>query len=88
VTRAEISRRDQKRHSEALAAATAECRRLSPSARYDRLAISGEVKRMIAGRDAISAGPTWFWHGRMLERSGSPAYRPISFWPINILVCP
>jgi len=46
-TRAEISRRDQKRQSEALAAATAEYRRLSPSARYDRLAVSVEVNRII-----------------------------------------
>jgi len=50
VTRAEISRRDQKRQSEALAAATAVYRRLSPSGRYDRLAVSGEVNRMIAWR--------------------------------------
>jgi hypothetical protein len=61
VTRAEISRRDQKRQSEALAAATAEYRRLNPSARYDRLAVSGEVNRMIAA--AINADPQWFWHG-------------------------
>jgi hypothetical protein len=63
VTRAEISRRDQNRQSEALAAATAEYRRLiiSPSARYDRLAVSGEVIRMIAS--AINANPQWFWHG-------------------------
>ena len=60
VTRAEISRRDQKRQSEALAAATAEYRRLNPSA-YDRLAVSGEVNRMIAA--AINANPQWFWHG-------------------------
>jgi len=55
VTRAEISRRDQKRQSEALAAATAEYRRLSPSARYDQLAVSGEVNRMIAA--AINVDP-------------------------------
>ena len=61
VTRAEISRRDQKRQSEALAAATAEYRRLNPSARYDRLAVSGEVNRMIAA--AINANPQWFWQG-------------------------
>jgi hypothetical protein len=61
VTRAEISRRDQKRQSEALVAATAEYRRLNPSARYNRLAVSGEVNRMIAA--AINANPQWFWHG-------------------------
>jgi len=61
VTRAEISGRDQKRQSEALAAATAEYRRLSPWARYDQLAVSGEVNRMIAA--AINANPQWFWHG-------------------------
>jgi hypothetical protein len=61
VTRAEISGRDQKRQSEALAAATAEYRRLNPSARYDRLAVSGEVNRMIAA--AINVNPRWFWHG-------------------------
>jgi hypothetical protein len=58
-TRAEISRRDQKRQA-ALAAATAEYRRLSPSARYDQLAVSGEVNRMIAA--AINVDPHWFWH--------------------------
>jgi hypothetical protein len=41
--------------------ATAEYRRLNPSARYDRLAVSGEVNRMIAA--AINANPQWFWHG-------------------------
>ena len=61
VTSAEISRRDQKRQSEALAAATAEYLRLNPSARYDRLAVPGEVNRMIAA--AINADPQWFWHG-------------------------
>jgi hypothetical protein len=61
MTRAEISRRDQKRQSEALAAATAEYRRLSRSARYDRLTVSGEVNRMIAA--AINVDPHWFWHG-------------------------
>jgi hypothetical protein len=61
VTRAEISRRDQKRQDEALAAATAEYRRLSPYATGDSLAISGEVNRMIAA--AINANPQWFWHG-------------------------
>lgn len=61
LTRAEIARRDQKRQAEALAAATAEYRRLSPSARYDRLAVSGEVNRMIAA--AINVDPQWFWHG-------------------------
>jgi hypothetical protein len=36
-------------------------RRLSPSGRYDRLAVAGEVNRMIAA--AINANPRWFWHG-------------------------
>jgi hypothetical protein len=38
----------QKRQSEALPAATAEYRRLSPWAAGDSLAVSGEVNRMIA----------------------------------------
>jgi hypothetical protein len=61
VTRAEISRRGQKRQSEALAAVTAEYLRLNPSARYERLAVPGEVNRMIAA--AINANPQWFWQG-------------------------
>jgi hypothetical protein len=61
VTRAEISRRDQKRLSEALAAGGAEYRRLSPAARYDRLAVAGEVNQIIA--TAINVDPQWFWHG-------------------------
>jgi hypothetical protein len=60
-TRAEIAKRDQKRQSRALAAATAEYRRLSPSARYDPLAVSDEVNRMIAA--AINVDPKWFWQG-------------------------
>jgi hypothetical protein len=51
----------QQRQSEALAAATAEYRRLSPFATGDKLAVSGEVNRMIAA--AINANPQWFWHG-------------------------
>jgi hypothetical protein len=65
VTRAEISRRDQKRQSDALAAATAEYRRLSPSARYDRLAVSGEVNRLIAA--AINVDPHGSGTGRMRD---------------------
>jgi hypothetical protein len=61
VTRAEEARLAQKRQSEALAAATAEYRRLSPMATGDKLAVSGEVNRMIAA--AINADPSWFWHG-------------------------
>jgi hypothetical protein len=61
ATRAEEARLAQKRQSEALAAATAEYRRLSPFATPDKLAVSGEVNRMIAA--AISADPQWFWHG-------------------------
>jgi len=61
ATRAEVSRRDQKRQEEALAAATAEYRRLDPSAPDDPLEVSGEVNRIIAA--AINADPGWFWHG-------------------------
>jgi hypothetical protein len=61
VTHAEISRQDQSRQSDALAAATAVYRRLSPSARYDQFAVPGEVNRMIAA--AINANPRWFWYG-------------------------
>jgi len=61
ATRAEAARRAQKRHEDALAAATAEYRRLSPFATGDRLAVSGEVNRMIAA--AINSDPEWFWRG-------------------------
>jgi hypothetical protein len=47
--------------TEALAAATAEYRPLNLSARYDELAVCGEVNRMIAA--AINVNPEWFWHG-------------------------
>jgi hypothetical protein len=53
ATRAEEARLAQKRQSEALAAATAEYRRLSLFATGDKLAVSGEVNRMIAA--AINA---------------------------------
>jgi hypothetical protein len=53
--RAEISRRDQKRQDEALAAATAKYRRLSPHATGDDLALLGEVNQIIAA--AINADP-------------------------------
>jgi hypothetical protein len=50
------------RHSDAVNAATAEYRRLSPPwAAGDRLAVSGEVNRMIAA--AINVDPRWFWAG-------------------------
>ena len=61
LTRADEARLAQKRQSEALAAATAEYRRLSPHATGDTLAVSGEVNRMIAA--AINADPQWFQHG-------------------------
>jgi len=61
LTRADAARPAQKRQSEALAAATAEYRRLSPFATGDRLAVAGEVNRMIAA--AINVDPKWFWHG-------------------------
>jgi hypothetical protein len=41
--------------------AIAEYRHLSPSANGDKLAVSGEVNRMIAA--AINVDPRWFWHG-------------------------
>jgi hypothetical protein len=62
ATRAEEARLAQKRQSEALAAATAEYRRLSPLATGDERAVSGEVNRIIAA--AINADPRWFWEGR------------------------
>jgi hypothetical protein len=61
LTRAEEARLARKRQSEALAAATAEYRRLSPGATEDKLAVSSEVNRMIAA--AINVDPRWFWHG-------------------------
>jgi hypothetical protein len=61
ATRAEEARLAQKRQSEALAAATAEYRRLSTWATGDRHAVSGKVNRIIAA--AINADPQWFWHG-------------------------
>jgi hypothetical protein len=61
MTRGETSRRDQQRESDALAAATAEYRRLDPSAPDDPLAVSGEVNQMIAA--VINADPRWFRHG-------------------------
>jgi hypothetical protein len=61
LTRADAARLAQKRQSEALAAATAEYRRLTPLATGDKLAVSGEVNRMIAA--AINVNPHWFWHG-------------------------
>jgi hypothetical protein len=61
ATRAAEAQLAQKRQSEALAAVTAEYRRLNPFATGDRLAVSGEVNRMIAA--AINVNPEWFWHG-------------------------
>jgi hypothetical protein len=61
VTRAEVSRGDQKRQNAALATATAAYRRLSPHATGDKLAVSSEVNRMIAA--AINVDPRWFWEG-------------------------
>jgi hypothetical protein len=61
LTRAEAARLARKRQTEALAAATAEYRRLNPSATGDKLAVSGEVNRMIAA--AINVNPEWSWHG-------------------------
>jgi hypothetical protein len=61
ATRAEAARLAQERQSEALAAVTTEYRRLNPYATGDKLAVSGEVNRMIAG--ASNVDPKWFWHG-------------------------
>ena len=61
LTRAKEAQLAQKRQTEALAAATAEYRRLTPFATGDKLAVSGEVNRMIAA--AINVNPEWFWHG-------------------------
>jgi hypothetical protein len=61
ATRVEEARLAQQRQSEALAAATAEYRRLTPFAPGDQRAVSGEVNRMIAA--AINVNPEWFWHG-------------------------
>jgi hypothetical protein len=47
--------------SEAVDAATAEYRRLNLYATRDKLAVSGDVNRMIAA--AIQTDPQWFWHG-------------------------
>jgi hypothetical protein len=49
------------RQNEAVDAAIAEYRGLSPYATGDALAVSGEVNRMIAA--AINANPRWFWQG-------------------------
>jgi hypothetical protein len=62
LTRADAARLAQNRQSEALAAATAEYRRLSPWATEDKLAVSEEVNRMIAA--AINVDPRWFREGR------------------------
>ena len=61
ATRGEETRLAQQRQTEALAAATAEYRRLNPYATGDKLAVSGEVNRMIAA--AINVNSRWFWHG-------------------------
>ena len=64
LTRADAARLAQKRQSEALAAATAEYRRLNPPwATGDRLAVS------------INANPRWFWGGRMRDTSAAEAAR-------------
>jgi len=59
-TRGEISRRDQRRQTEALAAVTSEYRRLNPSA---PLEVSGEVNRIAA---AINVIPRRFCPGRII----------------------
>jgi hypothetical protein len=50
-----------KGQNDAVDGAIAEYRRLNPFATGDKLAVSGEVNRMIAA--AINANPEWFWHG-------------------------
>ena len=55
------ARRAGKQQNEAVDATFAAYRRLSPFATGDKLAVSGEVNRMIAA--AINADPMWFWKG-------------------------
>jgi hypothetical protein len=61
LTRTDAARPAEERQKEAVDAAIAEYRRLSPLATGDKLAVSGEVNRMIAA--AINADPRWFWEG-------------------------
>ena len=61
IRNSDAARLAQERQMAALAAATAEYRRLTPSPSEDPRGISGEVNRMIAS--AIIANPRWFWHG-------------------------
>jgi hypothetical protein len=60
--RTNAARLAEERQKEAVDAAIAEYRRLSPLATGDKLAVSGEVNRTIAL--AINANPQWFWHGQ------------------------
>jgi hypothetical protein len=56
-----LRERAGKRQDEAVNAVIAEYRRLSPFATGDKLAVSGEVNRIIDA--AINANPQCFWHG-------------------------
>jgi hypothetical protein len=42
----------------------------SQSRALEKLALSGEVNRMIAA--AINANPRWFWESRMCKPDGTP----------------
>jgi hypothetical protein len=57
----DAARLAEERQNEAVDAAIAEYRRLSPFATGDKLAVWGEVNRMIAV--AINVNPQYFWHG-------------------------
>jgi hypothetical protein len=61
ATRGEEARLAEERQRKAVDAAIAEYRRLKPYATGDKLAVSGEVNRLIAA--ATNANPEWFWHG-------------------------
>ena len=65
ATRAEVSRRDQRRQEEALAAATAEYRRLNPSAPDDPLEFPG--KSIGSSRRRSTLTPNGFGVDRTLE---------------------
>ncbi len=71
MIRAEGARLARKRQSEALAAATAEYRRLSPFATGDKLVVSGEVNRMIAA--AINVIPNGSGTAWMRDTQPDPA---------------
>jgi hypothetical protein len=69
------AQRAGKGQDEAADAAIDGYRRLSPHATGDKLAVSGEVNRMIAV--AINVNPRWFWHGP--DAKGGLLARPFAF---------